>query len=112
MTNLKPISWRIYYADGTTYDSTQGEPKDAPSTGVICIKHFIENEWRISAFVDYYCWELGSEWWGADQAGFWQYMFKPGIKIIKFGTNIPDEPFEKILAQAREDTDEGMPKIT
>ena len=66
--NMK-LLWRIYYADGSTYDSTQGTPDTAPSIGVICIKHFIENEWRISAFVDYYLWEQGSEWWGADQSG-------------------------------------------
>jgi hypothetical protein len=102
--------WKIYYADGTTFDNTQGTPEDAPSIGVICIKHFIENEWRISAFVDYYIRE-NNEWWGADAPGFWQYMFRPGFKVVKFGTNIPDEPFEKILAQAREDVD-GMPRIT
>ena len=106
------MTWRIYYDNGTTFDNTQGEPQDAPTIGVICIKHFIENEWRIQAFTDYYIWELGQEWWGADAPGFWQYMFKPGLKVVKFGTNIPDEPFQKIVARAREDTEHGMPRIT
>jgi hypothetical protein len=109
MANLQ---WRIYYADGTTFDSNQGLPQDAPSIGVIAIKHFIENEWRISAFRDYYIWEMGNEWWSADAPGFWQYMFKPGFKVVKFGTNIKDEPFENIMALARQDTDGGMPIIT
>jgi hypothetical protein len=108
MANLQ---WRIYYADGSTFDNTQGLPQDAPALGVIAIKHFIENEWRLQAFADYYIWEVGSEWWGADQSGFWQYLFKPGLKVVKFGTNIKDEPFQKIMAIAREDTDGGMPVI-
>jgi hypothetical protein len=110
---MKPseLTWRIYYADGSTFDSSQGEPEDAPSIGIIAIKHFIENEWRISAFVDYYIREQG-EWWGADAPGFWQYMFRPGFKVVKFGTNIKDEPFNKIMAEARNDTEGGMPKIT
>lgn len=105
------MKWRIYYANNTTFDDTQGEPQDAPSTGVICIKHFIEGEWRMSAFTDYYIRE-NNEWWGADAPGFWLYMFRPGFKVVKFGENIPDEPFQKILAKAREDTEGGMPRIT
>jgi len=105
------ITWRIYYADNSTFDSSQGEPENAPSIGVIAIKHFIEGEWRIQAFTDYYVREK-DEWWGADAPGFWQYMFRPGCKVVKFGTNIKDEPFQKIMAKAREDTDKGMPRIT
>lgn len=108
---MKDLLWRIYYADGSTFDSNQGSEKDAPTIGVICIKHFIENEWRLSAFRDYYLWEVDNEWWSADAPGFWQYMFKPGVKVVKFGTNIQDEPFEKIMAEARADTDGGMPEI-
>jgi len=35
------ITWRIYYADGSTFDNTQGNPEDAPTTGVIAIKHLV-----------------------------------------------------------------------
>lgn len=109
---MESVKWKIYYSDKTTFDNTQGLPEDAPTVGVICIKHFIEGGWRIQAFTDFYIWEVESEWWGADQAGFWQYMFKPGIKIVKIGTNIKDEPFKDIMKLAREDTTDGMPIIT
>lgn len=33
----KPIKWRIYYDDDTTFDNTQGEPWEAPGRGVVCI---------------------------------------------------------------------------
>lgn len=104
------ISWKIYYTN-QTFSNLDGKPWEAPSIGVICIKHLIENEWRLTAFTDYYIRE-NDEWWGADASGYWQYMFKPGLKVVKFGTNIPDEPFQKIMAEARNDTDGGMPKIT
>ena len=97
--------WRIYYADDSTFDNTKGRPEEAPSIGVICVKQFAEGkEWRIQAFRDYYIWSfVNLEWWAADASGFWQYMFEPGNKIVKFGTNIPDEPFERIMAFARND---------
>ena len=31
------LKWRIYYSDGTTFDSNQGEPWEAPGRGIICI---------------------------------------------------------------------------
>lgn len=31
------IQWRIYYADGSTFDSSQGEPWEAPATRVLII---------------------------------------------------------------------------
>ena len=29
--------WKIWFIDGTTFDSTQGSPADAPAQGVVCI---------------------------------------------------------------------------
>ena len=96
------MTWKIYYANGTTFDSTQGGPEDAPTIGVIVIKQKrLDGKWEMSAYRDYYIWE--GEWWNADAPGFWMYMFKSGLKIVKFGTNIPDVPFFKMLAEARED---------
>jgi hypothetical protein len=105
------VSWKIYYADGSTLSNLGGSPEEAPATGVICIKHFSEGEWRILAFRDYYAWDK-NDWWGHETAGFWQYMFKPGIKIVKFGTSTDDFNFERIMAEAREDTSYGMERIT
>ena len=31
------IQWRIYYADGTTFDNVRGAWKDAPAHGVVCV---------------------------------------------------------------------------
>lgn len=31
------LLWRIYYADGTTFDSYEGAPDESPDKGVICV---------------------------------------------------------------------------
>lgn len=102
------ITWRIYYGDKTTFDNSQGEPQDAPTTGVICIaqKH-PDYGFIVSAMKDFYWW-AESEWWGSDQAGFWQYMFSPGYKIVKFGVSVPTPVFNEIMVKANEDRDFGV----
>lgn len=102
------VKWRIYYGDKTTFDSTQGEPQDAPTTGVICIvqKHPAYG-FVVTAMKDFYWWQNG-EWWASDQAGFWQYMFTTGYKIVTFGVSVPAPVFQEIMAKATEDRDFGV----
>lgn len=104
----KEIKWRIYYGDKSTFDSSMGGPADAPSTGVICIVQ--DNKYHgfvVTAFKDFY-WRENDEWWGSDQAGFWQYMFEPGTKVVKFGVSVPTELFTEIMSQANRDKDFGV----
>lgn len=102
------VEWRIYYGDNSTYDNTMGDPHHAPSTGVICIvqKH-PDYGFIVSAMKDYYWW-AESEWWGSDIAGFWQYMFTSGTKVVKFGQSIPSQRFNAIMTQATKDRDFGV----
>jgi hypothetical protein len=38
---MLPIkSWRIHYADGSTFDNTQGTMADAPRFGVACVTYY------------------------------------------------------------------------
>lgn len=104
------VAWKIYYSDGSSFSNLEGKPEDAPPTGVICIKQLsAENKYELLALRDFYIW-AGKEWWLADASGFWQYMFKPGKKIVKFGTNVDDFTFERIMAEAREDLFDGNPE--
>lgn len=102
------VLWRIYYGDYSTFDNLMGEPADAPSTGVICIvqKH-PDYGFIVSAFKDFYWWAK-NEWWGSDQAGFWQHMFEPGAKIVKFGVSVPSPVFQEIMKMATKDQDFGI----
>jgi hypothetical protein len=43
---LKIKSWRIYYADGSTFDSTMGKWADAPPFGVQCIVYYHPDGWK------------------------------------------------------------------
>ena len=61
------IDWRIYYEDGSTFDSSQGAPEDAPAFGVICI---VETDptvgryiWHRNAFYYY----SAGRWFGGDR---------------------------------------------
>jgi hypothetical protein len=103
--------WRIYYHDRSTFDSTMGLPADAPSTGVVCIvqNHTSKQEggYIVTAFKDFY-WRENNEWWGSDEVGFWQYMFEPGAKVVKFGISIPTVEFNEIMKKASEDVDFGI----
>lgn len=95
--------WKIYYGDKTTFDSTQGSASEAPCTNVICIKYLNkDNGWICSAFKDFYLWH-DEEWWGADDVGFWQYMFSTGDKVVKFGASVPSHLFNEIMATAIND---------
>ncbi len=54
--------WRIYYADGSTFDSSMGGPEDAPVENVQIIAELRDGR-RIahSLAEDYYIWD-GEKW--------------------------------------------------
>ena len=107
-TDKKNIVWRIYYGDKSTFDSSMGTPAEAPSTGVICIvQKDRQHGFVVTAFKDFY-WRENGEWWGSDQAGFWQHMFTPGSKVVKFGQSVPGELFNEIMSQATKDQQFGV----
>ena len=97
------ISWRIYYGDGATYSNEDGDAALAPCGGVICVAWYDEDKRRHLAHgTDYYIHDQG-RWYGADSAGFWQYMGEPGAKIVKLGRMIGDLKFRSIMSKAMND---------
>ena len=63
--------WRIYYTDGSTFDSDDGEPEDAPCWGIAAISQKDADAGRCGvAGVDFYWWEIGDQFWsGGDLTG-------------------------------------------
>lgn len=59
--------WRIYYWDGSTFDSNDGRPYDAPGYGVQCIVQPHPDVGRtVTHRFDWYYWSPEtSEWWGS-----------------------------------------------
>ena len=65
------VKWRIYYTDGTTFDSTQGNPDDAPAFGVQVIVQLSDNG-RLRDTLkgsDYYVYIPSGFWTGMDFTG-------------------------------------------
>lgn len=94
--------WRIYYADGTTYE---GPAWLAPARGVILIiTTDKDNGWYVRYRADFY-WYLPEEdtWVGGDQWGMYDYMADVGPRRVLWGRMIPEDRFNAIVAKATND---------
>jgi hypothetical protein len=97
------IRWRVYYGDGTTFSDQDGLPEDAPTTNVMCCAWYDEdNRRRLAHAADYYWFEDG-RWYGSDLFGLWDYLARPGLKIVKFGRMIGDLQFREVMSTAMND---------
>lgn len=99
--------WKIWYADGTTFDSGQGSPADAPRLGVACVQtedgRFGR---RTHKYCDYYVWSTREQrWFEADDAAalVLRALQDDGI-IAVAGIYQRDDDFERILITADNDT--------
>lgn len=82
------LSWRVYYLDGSTFDSSRGGPQDAPASGVLSIAMLRD-----------------APWYGGDQWGLMQYLLEPGWKRVLFGRSVTDELFHQVSQRAADDPD-------
>ena len=99
------VKWRIYYADGTTFDSSEGTPYDAPSRGVICIvQPDIDVGRHLVHRFDFYWWHDG-EWYGGEIFGLFDYLASDGHKTVKFGRTISNHQYTDIIQRAGNDPD-------
>lgn len=104
------LTYRIYYTDGSTWDSSQGEPWDAPRHGVqvICMRHPDKQErpylvWQS----DYYIW-MQDQWFPADRFAFDMYYFVrsfPHRKAALAGEYTDNDNFVTIRDRAMSDPD-------
>lgn len=99
--------WRVYYDDGTTYDDGDGPPGQAPKQGVICTVHRDAEVGRqIITHYDFYWWNADAGcWWGGDIFGLWDYLTRPGEKVVLFGRSVPNDHYREIHRRAVEDAD-------
>ena len=109
------MKWRVYYGDGTTFDSTQGEAWEAPSTNAQVIWQKEPENMLIhgnpSAGRSDLGWFTYRDDWGwdiHDMPGFIDYLMTyKGPKAILIGRTIPTPEFEKIRDQAVRDKTNG-----
>ena len=102
------ITWRIYYDDGSVFDSSNGEPEDAPSFGVLCIVFPDNDHGRLvmQGWDWLYYHEVEGNWWGADIHGLLDGLLhnKP-IRAVKQGRNAPALVWREVLNRATNDLD-------
>lgn len=99
--------WRIYYGDGTAYDSRDGEAWDAPAVNVqAVVVSDPEHGWYCCRADDFY-WYLEDEdrWYSGERFGLFDYLTQPGRRKVLFGRSIPDREYRAILDRAMNDPD-------
>jgi len=101
------MDWRIYYDDGSTFDSSMGEPHEAPSTGFICAigydetgKRYIMHGW------DHYCWDVeADQWWGMDLMGVFDRLRRNLVYAYKEGRTVKRSTWTELMVRANNDPD-------
>jgi hypothetical protein len=103
--SLPGVTWIISYADGTTFTNLDGEPHEAPRTGVQIVQALDIRVGRmIWRDVDFYTWS-GEDWLPRDLLGVMDYLTEPGAeKIVLRGRCITSAQFWKIYNEAIADT--------
>ena len=111
MTNTQKPEWCIYYADGTTFDSNDGEPHEAPSEFFLCALGYEQDGSRyIMHSWNYYRWDKETRvWWGFDRQGLHTRLRHNGeIYAYKEGYTVPKEIWSKTVSAANQHPDFPM----
>jgi len=102
-------AWRIFYDDGSTFSSADGEPHEAPSEGVICAVGYTpdDGERYIANRGDYYHFHRGEgRWWECDLAGLLDRLRNNSeVYAYKEGRRVSKKLWEEILIAANNDPD-------
>ena len=102
------ITWRIYYSDRLTHDSSMGEPILAPAYGVICIVQLdpVVNRMIMHGWDWYYYEPTSGQWWGSDMDGVKDRLLHrlPVIALCQ-GRNVSNDDFRIIMGLADQDPD-------
>lgn len=101
------MQWRIYYGDGSTFDSSQGSPLDAPPLDVQIIVVADDQVGRqLLHLWDWYYWDhRDNQWCGADIYGLLDQLLWNHVSAVKQGRTLPQSEFDAIKATALADRD-------
>ena len=108
------IKWIVFYDDGSSFTSEEGEPWDAPRVGVEAIA-IVDISCGVYAIgdLDFYCWhfEDNGYWMNHNERGMLQYLAKPGKeKVVLQGYAINRAKWANIKVNAVRDP--RLPKVT
>jgi len=106
------MKWRIYYGDNSTFDSSQGNPEDAPAYNVQIIVQPDKPGARSVGtealrLHDWYYWRTDEEKWvGGDLHGILDlFLSREPIKALCQGRRIPTKLFDELYLKAKHDPD-------
>jgi hypothetical protein len=93
-------SWTVFYADDSTFTSSDGDPEDAPLDGVLVIIDETHGR-RIVQGHDYYAW-IDGEWAGGMRADLDRWIragyVHPGS--VKFGLYVGSDHYRQVVERA------------
>ena len=102
-SEVNKVTWKIYYGDKSTFDSSQGGPEDAPALNAqIIVQPDPDVGWYTTHSRDYYVWQY-NRWTGVDKFGLYYYLSLPGWKRVLFGVTLLTSDFNEIYKRAKAD---------
>lgn len=110
------INWRIYYEDGSAFDSDMGTPAEAPANGVIAINQvtgcghhpldtFKTSEKRLFG-EDWYWWRADLDCWlQGERDGMLDQFMHSGAQYAKQGRMTSHKLWEELWIKIASDPD-------
>lgn len=93
--------WRIYYADGSTIEDSEGPPTGERARGVqVILQDHPDVGWFLQTGSDYYI-QRNGRWYGVDIFGLFDFLMDSGQVV--FGRHITNTEYKAILNEALED---------
>jgi hypothetical protein len=101
------LKWRVFYEDGSTFDSSQGSPDDAPPEGFVCSLGYDKSGQRyIMHGFDFYMWDVeGDQWWGSCIHGLMDRLRRRKVYGFIEGRTVTREKWNEIITKADGDPD-------
>ena len=103
------MDWRIYYGDGSTFDSDMGAPADAPPVGVICICQrdlTPPHQPEVVKGDNYYYWSPAMQWQGSCRDGVIdRSLEREPTEALKQGRRLSRVDYAAIMNAAYADPD-------
>ena len=101
------LRFQVWYGDGSTYTDRDGPAHLAPKTDVqLVVVEDREHGRYVCKSTDFYVWDdfdgEGS-WQGCDHYGLWDYLSRPGTKVVLFGRSMGNRAFRELLGRALDD---------
>ena len=102
------LTWRIYYADGSTFSSDDGTPHEAPGLGALIIVQCDKATGRmIMQGWDFFYWVPSeNQWWGSDMLGVLDRLtHRLEVEALLWGRMVSRIEWGNTMKGAKDDPD-------